>query len=113
MLDTRHKLCTFILKNPPGEFFFFCFFYLYNCCHENFIFINSRSKIICLINFYCLLCCIITINVESDSGSVKKEKEKKNRKKDKENGSGSGDSGNHKDIDAPDAVVGAFLPFYD
>lgn len=22
MLDTRHKLCTFILKNPPGETFF-------------------------------------------------------------------------------------------
>lgn len=40
---------------------------------------------------------------------MKKEKEKKNRKKDKENGSGSGDAGNDKDIDAPEAVVSAFL----
>ncbi|KAF7690225.1 hypothetical protein HF521_012029 [Silurus meridionalis] len=60
MLDTRHKLCTFILKNPP----------------------------------------------ENESGSIKKEKEKKNRKKDKENGSSSGETGNRKDIDAPDAVDG-------
>ncbi|KAI5090525.1 eukaryotic translation initiation factor 5, partial [Silurus meridionalis] len=61
MLDTRHKLCTFILKNPPAE---------------------------------------------NESGSIKKEKEKKNRKKDKENGSSSGETGNRKDIDAPDAVDG-------
>lgn len=56
-------------------------------------------------HFYPLLYFIISINVESDSGSVKKEKEKKNRKKDKENGSCSGETGNHNEIDAPDAVV--------
>lgn len=49
-------------------------------------------------------------DLENECSSVKKEK--KNRKKDKENGSSGGDSGNHNDIDAPEAVVcGGFYLF--
>lgn len=96
MLDTRHKLCTFILKNPPGEtFFFLCGESRKGNCSQNpktdllmktFVFPNTESN-------------------DSGSASVKKEKEKKNRKKDKENGSGSGEAGNHDNFDAPEAVV--------
>lgn len=98
MLDTRHKLCTFILKNPPGKV---CLLLdgsdpparlrLYLACVLVGLLMRSVSA--------------ITESTDSGSASVKKEKEKKNRKKDKENGSGSGEAGNHDNFDAPEAVV--------
>lgn len=92
MLDTRHKLCTFILKNPPGETWLWKT-QLWN--HE--------------VWWHDLSTSLLTENTDSGSASVKKEKEKKNRKKDKENGSGSGEAGNQDNFDAPDAVVSLFL----
>lgn len=95
MLDTRHKLCTFILKNPPGE-----------TLSVLLLLLNAdRSSSGCNNNY-----CPTAESNESGSASVKKEKEKKNRKKDKENGSGSGEAGNHDNFDAPQAVVGYLTP---
>lgn len=93
MLDTRHKLCTFILKNPPGE-----------------ILVQISSPVPVgggdKTPLPYLYFSTVTESTDSGSASVKKDKEKKNRKKDKENGSGSGEAGNHDNIDAPEAVVG-------
>lgn len=97
MLDTRHKLCTFILKNPPGEIFRRAEIKVQlpldiKGTRADFTFLNYYSS-------------PITESTDSGSASVKKEKEKKNRKKDKENGSGSGEAGNQDNFDAPQAVV--------
>lgn len=97
MLDTRHKLCTFILKNPPGEIFRQAEIKVQlpldiKGTRADFTFFNYYSS-------------PITESTDSGSASVKKEKEKKNRKKDKENGSGSGEAGNQDNFDAPQAVV--------
>lgn len=93
MLDTRHKLCTFILKNPPGESLMSLIGNSEEVVHRNHsTFTDDPSP--------------TTESNESGSASAKKEKEKKNRKKDKENGSGSGEAGNHDNFDAPQAVVG-------
>ncbi|KAG7219900.1 hypothetical protein INR49_018759 [Caranx melampygus] len=89
MLDTRHKLCTFILKNPPGESLMPTMNLM---MHRNRGTVTNDPS-------------ATTESNESGSASAKKEKEKKNRKKDKENGSGSGEAGNHDNFDAPQAVV--------
>ncbi|KAK3541710.1 hypothetical protein QTP86_002134 [Hemibagrus guttatus] len=99
MLDTRHKLCTFILKNPPAK----------NGPAPSYLkaLVTPRTAPRSLRSTSTARLVPPSLREkESDSGSVKKEKEKKNRKKDKENGSSSGEAGNRKDIDAPDAVDG-------
>lgn len=99
MLDTRHKLCTFILKNPPGDIFISA-----PCSVDGPA--PSGLNLTGTCRFNNRFASPITESTESGSASVKKEKEKKNRKKDKENGSGSGEAGNQDNFDAPQAVVG-------